>query len=94
LLLHLGACVEAVKWAGSREISAASLAACPSADWRRWLEVKLRVGVDASFSSLENSALAALSGYGDGYGYGYGDGYGYGYGYGYGDGDGDVVTEA
>ncbi|HKY41347.1 MAG TPA: hypothetical protein VJN18_35685 [Polyangiaceae bacterium] len=103
LLLHLGACSEAVAWAGKRNISAESLAACPRAGWREWLAAALKVDISepaqgwirAAETALSGSGSGSGSGYGsgygdgDGYGSGYGYGYGSGYGYGYGSGYGD-----
>ena len=93
LLLHLGACAAPIEWAGAREISPETLAACPHADWRRGMASALKVKIDAPWTDWERAAKKALSGYGSGYGDGYGDGSGAGYGsgdgYGYGDGAGD-----
>ena len=78
LLLHLGACPEPIAWAGSREISAETLAACPRGDWREWMAAALKVKIGDDWATWERAAKQALSGdgYGDGYGSGYGDGYG------------------
>ncbi len=100
ILLHLGACEDAITWAAQRPVSSATLAACPSREWRVWLAKKLHVRTSATWARHLTAIRKALSGSGDGsgdgYGYGSGDGdgdgdgsgYGDGYGYGYGDGDG------
>jgi len=74
-LLVLGACPEAIQWAGRRPVSVTTLRACPRADWRAWLVKRLRVRFDAPWSAWV-AALRRSLGYGDGNGYG--DGYGYG----------------
>jgi hypothetical protein len=88
LLLHAGACTEAVAWAGRRPFDARALADCPHSDWRAWLAEKLGVNVTAAWEEWEAAAIRFLSGDGYGYGYGYGSGDGDGSGYGYGDGYG------
>ena len=47
LLLHLGACTEAVEWAGRRPMTKASLDACPSPEWRKWIADALGVSTSA-----------------------------------------------
>ena len=89
LLLHLGACAEAIEWADGKPIAASTLAACEREDWRAWITDALGVSRGATFPELNTAALKALSGDGDGDGYGYGDGSGDGYGYG--DGTSDLV---
>jgi hypothetical protein len=101
LLLQLGACPEAVAWAGNKPISASTLKACKRPDWRNWLAGALKIGTNEPAPRWISAAKTALSGYGSGcgsgYGYGYGsgygsgDGYGSGYGYGSGSGDGDAT---
>jgi hypothetical protein len=88
LLLHLGACDEAIVWAARRRIEQRSLDECPQAEWRRWLAEALHIGVRSTWGRWLSAAKAALSGYGSGYGAGYGYGYGSGYGDGYGSGYG------
>ena len=87
ILLHVGACPEAILWAARRPVSARTLAECPSREWRVWLAKRLKVRTDAPWSSYVAALRAALNGDGDGEGYGYGNGEGYGnsYGNGYGD---------
>ncbi len=95
LLIHLGACSEPIAWAERREISAATLAACPDPSWRSWMAEALKIDKRAPWDDWRRAALAALSGYGSGSGSGYGYGYGYGDGYGDGSGSGDgedIVT--
>lgn len=91
LLLHLGACPEAIEWAGARPIASAVLAECPRPDWRNWIAKALNVPESAGWERWLSAAKTALhgSGYGSGSGYGYGYGSGSGDGYGYGDGSGD-----
>ena len=97
LLMHLGACEEAMTWVGTRRIGPDALAECRP-DWRAWLARKLHVRRSADWSVWLAAIQEVLagSGYGDGSGDGYGsgdgsgsgDGYGTGYGYGYGTGSG------
>ena len=86
LLLHLGACAHAVKWAGARPISAETLDACPEPEWRGWLASALHIEISEPASCWIDAAKTALSS--DGFGFGYGDGDGYGFGNGGVDGDG------
>jgi hypothetical protein len=82
LLLHAGACTEAVAWAGRRPFDARALADCPHSDWRAWLADKLGIQVAAAWEEWKAAAIRFLfgSGSGSGYGYGVGDGSGYGSG--------------
>ena len=103
ILLQLGACAEAIAWAAKRPVTAATLAACPSREWRIWLAQKTHTGCSAKWVTVHAALVRALSGsgdgsgsgsgygddYGSGSGYGYGDDYGSGYGYGDGYGEGD-----
>ncbi|MES2889794.1 MAG: hypothetical protein V4739_17510, partial [Pseudomonadota bacterium] len=61
LLLHLGACSEAIEWAGRRPTTERTLAQCERADWREWIAGALRVPVSAPFAELEKAALVAIS---------------------------------
>ena len=84
ILMHLGACQEAMIWAARRPVSAETLDACPSREWRVWLAKRLHVTTNATWVKYTEAIRAALSGDGYGYGDGYGDGSGDGSGYGYG----------
>ena len=88
ILLHLGACSEAITWAAKRPVSSETLQACPSREWRVWLAKRLHVTTSAAWVKYETALRAALSGSGSGSGYGSGDGSGSGYGDGYGSGSG------
>ena len=84
ILMHLGACSEAITWASKRSVSAATLAACPEREWRVWFAKKLGVTTKATWESHVAAIWKALSGDGDGDGDGSGSGSGSGDGYGYG----------
>ena len=82
LLLHVGACSEALTWAGRRPITAAALSECPNGEWLEWIAKTCRTAINAPWVDWERAVRRALSGSGSGYGYGYGNGDGNGYGYG------------
>ena len=86
LLLHLGACAEAQRWAVGRAISPVALRACRNRDWLQWLRKRLGVSLSAPWPRIRAAVVSALNGDGDGDGSGSGSGYSYGFGDGSGSG--------
>ena len=76
ILLHLGACAEAIQWAAKRPVSAATLRACPSREWRIWFAKHLGISTRSTWPNVVKAIQKALSGSGSGSGYGSGYGYG------------------
>ena len=75
LMMHAGACSEALVWAGRKPLAEESLRDCPRYDWRSWMASALGVEVAAPWAAWLAAAAKYLSGSGDGDGSGYGSGY-------------------